>query len=295
MVQKTVLITGCSEGGIGDALAKSFHKRGFRVFASARNLAKVQHLKDMGLDILQLDVTDEDSIRQAVLTVKAATGGHLDFLVNNSGAGYIMPLLDSDMSVAKKMFDVNVFAVVAVTQAFAPLLIASKGTIINIGSVLGKMPFPWQGFYNASKAAVAMLTDQMRIELSPWGVRAILVNTGAIKTRFFDNLPSKSALPENSLYYPAKDLIEPASAGSTVEGNAMEVNSYAEVVVNNAIRSNPKKHLWSGGGALATWLASTFGWSTVWDVLMPRVAKLSEVKNMIYASEKAEQDRQKAK
>ncbi|KAF7589382.1 hypothetical protein BBP40_004325 [Aspergillus hancockii] len=295
MVQKTVLITGCSEGGIGDALAKSFHKRGFRVFASARNLAKVQHLKDMVLDILQLDVTDEDSIRQAVLTVKAATGGHLDFLVNNSGIGYIMPLLDSDMSVAKKMFDVNVFAVVAVTQLFAPLLIASKGTIINIGSVLGKMPFPWQGFYNASKAAVAMITDQMRIELSPWGVRAILVNTGAIKTHLFDNLPSKPVLPENSLYYPAKDLIEPALAGSEVEANAMEVNSYAEVVVNNAIRSNPKKHLWSGGGALVTWLASTFGWSTVWDVLMPRVAKLPEVKNMIYASEKAELDRQKAK
>lgn len=175
-----------------------------------------------------------------------------------------MPLLDSDMSVAKKMFDVNVFAIVAVVQAFAPLLIASKGTIINIGSVLGKMPLPWQGFYNASKAAVAMITDQMRIELSPWGIRAILVNTGAIKTHFFDNMPSKPVLPETSLYYPAKDLIEPALAGSEVEGNAMEVNSYAEVVVNNAIRSNPKKHLWSGGGALVTWLASTFGWSTVW-------------------------------
>ncbi|OQD86095.1 hypothetical protein PENANT_c008G07130 [Penicillium antarcticum] len=295
MVQKSVLITGCSEGGIGDALAKSFHKRGFRVFASARNLAKVQSLKDMGLDILQLDVTDEDSIRQAVLTVKAATGGHLDFLVNNSGAGYSMPLLDSDISIAKKMFDVNVFAVVTVSQAFAPLLIASKGTVINIGSVLGKMPFPWQGLYNASKAAVAMITDQIRIELSPWGVRAILVNTGAIKTHFFDNLPSKPVLPEYSLYYPAKDLIEPALAGSEVEGNAMEVNSYAEVVVNNAIRSNPKKHLWSGGGALLTWLASTFGWSTVWDVLMPRVAKLPDIKDMIYASEKAEQDRQKAK
>ncbi|KAI9035897.1 SDR family oxidoreductase [Aspergillus affinis] len=299
MVQKTILITGCSEGGIGDALAKSFHKRGFRVFASARNLAKVEHLKYMGLDILQLDVTDEVSIRQAVLTVKAATGGHLDFLVNNSGAGKLsskrMPLLDSDMSVAKKMFDVNVFAVVAVTQAFAPLLIASKGTIINIGSVLGKMPFPWQGLYNASKAAVAMITDQLRIELSPWGVRAILVNTGAIKTRFFDNLSSKPVLPENSLYYPAKDLIEPALAGSEVEGNAMEVNAYAEVVVNNAIRSNPKKHLWSGGGALVTWLASTFGWSTVWDILMPRVAKLPDVKNLIYASEEAVQDRRKAK
>lgn len=87
MAQKTVFITGCSEGGIGDALAKSFHKKGMRVFASARNLAKVQHLKEMGLDVVQLDVADGDSIREAVETVKAATGGTLDFLVNNSGLG----------------------------------------------------------------------------------------------------------------------------------------------------------------------------------------------------------------
>ncbi|KAJ5538127.1 hypothetical protein N7494_007606 [Penicillium frequentans] len=295
MGQKTVLITGCSEGGIGDALAKSFYKKGFRVFASARNTAKVQHLKDMGLDIVQLDVTDDESIKQAVSTVKAATGGYLDFLVNNSGAGYSMPLLDSDVSVAKKMFDVNVFAVVTVTQEFAPLLIASKGTIINIGSVLGKMPFPWQGYYNASKAAVAILTDQMRIEFSPWGVRAILVTTGAIKTKFFDNLPSAPRLPENSLYYPAKNVIEPALAGVEVEKNAMDVNSYAEVVVNNAIRSSPQKHLWSGGGALMTWLASTFGWSTVWDTLLPSVAHMPDITKKIRTAEKAEEDRQKTK
>ena len=87
MGQKTVLITGCSEGGIGDALAKTFHRKGLRVFASARDVAKVQHLKDLGLDIVQLDVTGEESIKQAVSTVKVATGGYLDVLVNNSGAG----------------------------------------------------------------------------------------------------------------------------------------------------------------------------------------------------------------
>jgi len=87
MVPKSVLITGSSEGGIGDALAKEFHRRGHRVFATARNLAKVQHLKEMGLEILLLDVTDDDSIKQAVESVKAATGGTLDILVNNSGAG----------------------------------------------------------------------------------------------------------------------------------------------------------------------------------------------------------------
>jgi NAD(P)-dependent dehydrogenase (short-subunit alcohol dehydrogenase family) len=68
------------------------HKKGFRVFASARNTAKVQHLKNMGLEIVQLDVTDEMSIRQAVSTVKAATGGYLDFLINNSGNGTLVSL-----------------------------------------------------------------------------------------------------------------------------------------------------------------------------------------------------------
>ncbi|KAG9253802.1 uncharacterized protein F5Z01DRAFT_623235 [Emericellopsis atlantica] len=264
MVQQTVLITGCSEGGIGDALAQAFHKKGLRVFASARNPAKVEHLKDAGLETLQLDVTDQGSIKKAVSIVKAATGGSLDFLVNNSGAGYSMPLLESDMAVAKQMFDVNYFAVVAVTQAFAPLLIAAKGTIINIGSVVGNMPLPWQGFYGASKAAVAILTDQMRLELSPWGVRAILVTTGVVKTKFFDNLATAPKLPESSLYYPAKDVIEPALAGTELGKSAMDVDMYAEIVVNNAIRPSPKMHLWAGGNALFTWLASTFGWATIW-------------------------------
>lgn len=87
MVQKTVLITGSSEGGIGDALAKAFHKKGLRVFATARNLAKVQHLKDMGIEILKLDVVDATSIKEVVEEVKTRTGGTLDILVNNSGAG----------------------------------------------------------------------------------------------------------------------------------------------------------------------------------------------------------------
>lgn len=87
MGQKSVLITGSSEGGIGDALARTFHQKGLLVFATARNLTKVQHLKELGLEILPLDVTDEASIKQAVESVGAATGGTLDILVNNSGGG----------------------------------------------------------------------------------------------------------------------------------------------------------------------------------------------------------------
>lgn len=87
MVQKSVLITGCSQGGIGDALAQEFYQRGLRVFATAINLSEVEHLKTLGLEILSLNVVDEASIKKAVESVQALTGGTLDFLVNNAGSG----------------------------------------------------------------------------------------------------------------------------------------------------------------------------------------------------------------
>ena len=85
--KKSVLITGCSAGGIGDALAQSFHRRGLRVFATARNLSKIQHLKEMGMELVELDVTDAGSLKNAVEHVEASTGGTLDVLVNNAGGG----------------------------------------------------------------------------------------------------------------------------------------------------------------------------------------------------------------
>lgn len=87
MCPKTVLITGCSAGGIGDALAKQFFKHGFRVFATARNVTKIQHLEEMGMDILVLDVTDERSIKQAAETIRQEGAGPLDILINNAGGG----------------------------------------------------------------------------------------------------------------------------------------------------------------------------------------------------------------
>ncbi|TGO15386.1 hypothetical protein BTUL_0041g00720 [Botrytis tulipae] len=285
MAQKTILITGCSEGGIGDALAKSFHHQGLRVFATARNLAKIEHLKKLGLETLSLDVTDSTSIKMAVDAVQLKTGGKLDFLVNNSGAGYAMPLLDTEVSVAQKMFDTNVFALVVVTQAFSPLLISSKGTVINIGSVAGISPGYWQGYYNASKAAVNIITDQLRLELEPLGVKAILVITGGVKTKFFDNQPSVK-LPDNSPYAPARDLIESAAAGHVVLSTAMDVDVYANKVVKNALKKNPQTHQWAGGDAWTIWFVSTFLWHTSWDLLLPSRWRIPELKKRISAARK---------
>ena len=175
-----------------------------------------------------------------------------------------MPLLDTSASAAKKMFDVNVFAIITMTQAFAPLLIKSKGTIVNIGSILGHTPFLWSGYYNASKAAVNLLTDQLRLELSPWGIKVILVVAGAIRTQFFENLPESPRLPENSVYAPARAEVEKVMSGVELEKTAADLDVSAEQIVINALKAHPKKHQWVGTGASTVWFASTFGWSTIW-------------------------------
>ena len=180
-----------------------------------------------------------------------------------TGVGYNLPLLDTDVAEAKKMFDVNVFALVSVTKAFSPLLIASKGTIINIGSIAGKAPIPWQGYYNASKAAVNLLSDQLRLELAPFGVDCICVVTGAIKTRFFDNALGVK-LPAESLYTPGKDIIEAVTGGFLIVKYGMSVDLYAEGVVKNALRRYPTKNQWLGGSTGPIWFVGTFLWSTAW-------------------------------
>lgn len=146
MTLPSVLVTGCSAGGIGAALCREFQRHGLYVFATARSPSKIGDLAELpNVTILTLDVTSSTSIASAVEAVKKQTGGSLNYLVNNSGSQQVMPILDVDIDQAKKMYDVNVWGVVAVTQAFAPLIIAAKGTIINIGSIAGCLYLPWIG------------------------------------------------------------------------------------------------------------------------------------------------------
>lgn len=146
MSLKSVLITGCSSGGIGSALAAAFQKRNLHVFATARNPSKMSHLEKMpNITVLTLDPTSESSVNAAVESVKATTGGTLDYLVNNAGQTIIMPTLDFDVEIAKSMYDINVWGMYRVTQAFAPLVIESKGTIVNISSISTVVHTPWMG------------------------------------------------------------------------------------------------------------------------------------------------------
>ncbi|KAL9620333.1 MAG: hypothetical protein Q9160_005132 [Pyrenula sp. 1 TL-2023] len=157
--KKTVLVSGCTPGGIGAALAYEFQSRGLRVIATARDPSKLIEFSERGMDIFALDVASSESINAAVKSVRSLTSGKLDILVNNSGLGYHRPLLDVDLTEARRTFDVNFWAVLEMIQAFSPLLLAAKGTIVNNASVSAITPVPYQGIYNASKAAVMMLGD----------------------------------------------------------------------------------------------------------------------------------------
>lgn len=154
--QKTVLITGCSPGGLGYALAEAFSNEGYFVFATLRDPTKAISLARDSIQFLPLEVTSQESIEACSNHVRAATDGRgLDVLVNNAGVGYVMPLLDTSIEESKRLFEVNVWGMLSVTQKFAPLVIKAKGTVLNISSLAGAVRMAWQGVCLTLRSRVA--------------------------------------------------------------------------------------------------------------------------------------------
>jgi 1-acylglycerone phosphate reductase len=142
----SVLITGCSDGGIGSALALTFQQRGFQVFATARDTTKMSELKELSnVTLLTLDITNTEQIRESVDDVTKATGGTLDYLINNAGHNHFKPILDENLEETKELFDTNVWGPLAVTQAFSQLVLQAKGSFVFITSIAGYGNTPWMG------------------------------------------------------------------------------------------------------------------------------------------------------
>lgn len=149
ITRKTCLITGCSSGGVGAALAEAFLDEGYHVFATARSSSKVpQRLNDApNVTVVTLDVSSSESIAAAADIVRSESGGKLDVLINNAGVGLEMSCLDTPINEAKKLFDLNFFAVFEMIQAFSPMLIKAGGCIVNNSSVGGRFPLPFIGSF----------------------------------------------------------------------------------------------------------------------------------------------------
>ncbi|CAI6089053.1 unnamed protein product [Clonostachys chloroleuca] len=244
MSKQTILITGCSDGGIGSALAIVFQKRGFHVFASARDPTKMSTLKGLpDTTLLTLDVVKSEDIKHVVNTISEKTNGTLDYLISNAGRNHFMPILDEDLDTVRNLFEINFFAPIALAQAFAPLLIKAKGMAVFIASTAGYLNIPYMGTYSASKRGMEVVADTLRLELAPFGVDVLEVVTGGVKSRgqtYFGDFK----LPENSLY----KKIESTVANRAQGGDGMprmDTEEYA-AAVSDTILKRTTGRFWCG-------------------------------------------------
>src|ERR1700712_5659521 len=183
-MKKTVLITGASSG-FGKMAAKLFHTNDWNVIATMRSPEKETELAALSnVFISKLDVTDKLSIHNAV-AAGIEKFGKIDVLVNNAGYGALGALEAATEEEIKKQFDVNLFGLIAVTQAVLPGMRQQKsGTIINVSSIGGRVTFPFCSLYHATKFAVEGLTESMQYELNPLGINLKIVEPGGYKTEF---------------------------------------------------------------------------------------------------------------
>ncbi len=184
---KSVLITGCSTG-IGNCLAHSLRRRGYRVFATARKPADVVALSAAGFESFPLDLDSSDSIGAAVQTVLDRTQGEIYALINNGAFGQPGAVEDLSRAALRAQFETNVFGSQELTNRVLPTMRArGEGRIINISSLLGVVCLAYRGAYNASKFALEALSDTLRLELRGSNIFVCLIEPGPIESRFREN------------------------------------------------------------------------------------------------------------
>ena len=182
-MSKTALVTGASSG-IGEATVRALLKDGFEVFAGARRLERMAALETLGARLIYLDLTDDASIVSAVETIANATG-RLDVLVNNAGYGCLGALEDVPLVEARRQFEVCLFGLARLCQLALPIMRSQgAGRIVNVGSMGGQFGEPFGAWYHAAKFAVEGLSDCLRMEAAPFGVRVIVIEPGTIRTEW---------------------------------------------------------------------------------------------------------------
>jgi len=183
MNTKVALVTGASSG-IGEATALSLHNAGFVVYAAARRTERMGALHEAGVNTIALDVTNEESVTNAVNTIVKAEGC-IDVLVNNAGYGSYGALEEVPLAEAQAQLDVNVLGLARLTQLVLPhMRQQGSGTVINVSSMGGRFATPLGAWYHASKYAVEGLSDAMRLELKRFGINVVVIQPGAIQTEW---------------------------------------------------------------------------------------------------------------
>jgi NAD(P)-dependent dehydrogenase (short-subunit alcohol dehydrogenase family) len=198
MSSKVVLITGAASG-IGDATARTLASSGYRVFGGVRRPDSANSVP--GVEYLQMDVRDENSVTSAVKSV-LERAGRIDILINNAGVSLVGPVEATSDVEAAALFDVNVFGVLRVTRSVLPSMRAQgSGLVINVSSVLGFLPAPFMGIYASSKHALEGLSESLDHEVRALGIRVVLVEPSFTQTKLDTNAKRTQLIIED--YAPA--------------------------------------------------------------------------------------------
>ena len=232
-----VLITGATSG-IGRHSALHLARAGHRVFAGGRHdsaLAEVVAESGGAIEPIVLDVDSSTSIERAAAEIERRTAGYgLDVLINNAGYATVGALVELSDAHLRAQFETNMFGLMAVTRAFLPEMMSrGNGRVINVSSVSGRVPSPVLGAYHASKYAVEALSDALRMEVAPFGVRVVLVEPGTIRTGFADRTKSEIARtrPETTRYAAVYDHV------SAIEARFMRMASDPSHVTRAIMRA----------------------------------------------------------
>lgn len=242
--KKVAIVTG-SSSGIGNAIVLELARNNFITYGTMRNLDKISDLKtiadqeNLKIYFKQLDVTDDNSVKNAINSIVAETG-RIDVLVNNAGYGLVGAFEDLSLDEVQKQFETNVFGVIRVTQAVLPTMRKQEsGIIVNISSGAGRFGYPTASAYVSSKFALEGLTESMSYEIEPFGIRTVLIEPGVIKTNFFNSmsLARKSKDPD-SPYLQMMQVMEKSVTKMLEKGT---IPQYVAKTVLEAVTSkNPK-------------------------------------------------------
>lgn len=239
-MEKVALVTGCSSG-IGYETAIALAKNGYLTFATVRNLKKSKELEKiiqkekLPIKIMQMDVDDEESTKKECKKIISETG-RIDVLVNNAGWGLFGCVEDVSIKEFKAQFETNFFSIIRLIQLVAPVMRKqSSGYIVNISSVAGRIGFPASPAYISSKFALEGLSESLRYELDPFGVKVVIIEPGAIKTDFFKSLKVAEPGPDS----PYKEITQKVFQGVKMMG---EFGTHPIEVANTIIKAISEKN-----------------------------------------------------
>jgi NAD(P)-dependent dehydrogenase (short-subunit alcohol dehydrogenase family) len=251
--QLSVAVVTGSSSGIGLAASLALAKYGYLTYATMRNLAKrdsiqsVAEKQHLPIRTVQLDVTNENSVKNAIQSILSESG-RIDLLVNNAGYGVTGAFEDIGIDEIKALYETNVFGVIRVTQAVLPIMRKQgSGRIINISSGAGRIGYPGGSAYVSSKFALEGLSESMAFEVEQFGIKTVLVEPGFIRTNFAENIvTSKKAQDPNSPYSQMMMQMKSSSHRRRMIENAPDADLVASVIVEAATAREPNLRYLAG-------------------------------------------------